>query len=124
MFTKNVKVTTTIMIPGGDHISRSLLLRRVSSWSEVGTRQTSSIDDDTSIASGSASVTDDDDLSRPLLPSLEYEDDSTRSGNSNPFGDDQSRFKPFKWKLWVVFTLLVVSGVGNVIIAKLQSLPM
>lgn len=113
------------MIPGGDHSSRSLLLRRVSSWSEVGTAQSASVDDDDA-SMPSMAVTEGDDLSRPLLPSLEYEDESTRSNNSNVGGDEQSqrRRKTVKWKLWAVFGLLVLSGVGNVIIAKLQSLPM
>jgi hypothetical protein len=112
------------MIPGGDHSSRSLLLRRVSSWSEVGTGQTgSSFDEDASVPSVATPLSDDD-LSRPLLPSLEYEDESTRS-SSNGSADGQSqRGKTVKWKLWAVFALLVVSGVGNVVIAKLQSLPM
>jgi hypothetical protein len=113
------------MIPGGDHSSRSLLLRRVSSWSEVGSRHSPSMDDDTSVQSESSAAMEVD-LSQPLLPSLEYEDESTRSSNSVPTGDGISplRSKNFKWKLWAVFALLVVSGVGNVIIAKLQSLPM
>jgi hypothetical protein len=57
-----------------------------------------------------------------LLPSLEYEE-STHGSNSSTTSSVLSR-RTKNWKLWVGFVLLVVTGVGNVIFAKLQALPM
>lgn len=103
------------MISAADHSSRSLVHRRVSSWSEVSTRsapQQQQLLDEGSLAS-------EDELSRPLLlPELEYE---------NEVEDIRAVSRPsrkFNWKLWIVFLLLVLSGVSNVVLAKLQSLPM
>ncbi|VEU36039.1 unnamed protein product [Pseudo-nitzschia multistriata] len=68
-----------------------------------------------------------------LAPSLEYEEGSESSSSLSslsPDEDEQSggvgedATKPTDWKLCVVFCFLVASGVGNVIFAKLQSLPM
>jgi hypothetical protein len=103
------------MIPGADNCSRSLLHRRVSSWSEVtsGAPQP----EEFSLAS---SLSDDDDLSRPLLPALEYEDEVLEEDLLS-FASIRRRYN---WKLWIVFFLLVASGVSNVVLAKLQSLPM
>ena len=42
----------------------------------------------------------------------------------NPHRFYSEIFATANWKLWIVFGLLVASGVGNVIFAKLQSLPM
>jgi hypothetical protein len=106
------------MISAADHSSRSLVHRRVSSWSEVSTRsapqqqqQPQPIDE--------CSLASEDELSRPLLlPELEYE---------NEVEDLRVVSRPsrkFNWKLWIVFLLLVLSGVSNVVLAKLQSLPM
>ncbi|KAG7352052.1 CRT-like, chloroquine-resistance transporter-like protein [Nitzschia inconspicua] len=129
------------MIPGGDHSSRTLLLRQFSSYSEVvptGNNSTASNtptrtprpssacytsmfaedDDDNNNTSIAAS----DDLSQPLLPSLEYEESSHSSSIDD--ASIQNSSSPPNWKLWVGFTLLVTTGVGNVIFAKLQALPM
>eukprot|EP00531_Pseudo-nitzschia_arenysensis_P018540 CAMPEP_0116154706 /NCGR_PEP_ID=MMETSP0329-20121206/21924_1 /TAXON_ID=697910 /ORGANISM="Pseudo-nitzschia arenysensis, Strain B593" /LENGTH=596 /DNA_ID=CAMNT_0003651705 /DNA_START=74 /DNA_END=1864 /DNA_ORIENTATION=- len=139
------------MIPGGDHSSRSLLFRRIRSWSEV---TTGTHDDGTAIGNSSSdgddqllrqpllhltsslSANDDNDiecdendqvLSSPILPqglSLEYEEQSQESLED---GEDQPIYHTIAstdWKLWIVFGILVTSGVGNVIFAKLQSLPM
>jgi hypothetical protein len=129
------------MIPGGDHSSRTLLLRQVSSYSEVVSGMPSASYTPThtprpSLSSYTAIFQDDevdetmsivtrDDLSRPLLPSLEYEE-STHSASSNSSTSSQQRAQQVltNWKLWVGFTLLVFTGVGNVIFAKLQALPM
>ena len=100
------------MIPSGDHTSRNLLLRRISSWSEITSPQQQQ--DEFSLAS----VDDDGDLSSPLLPALEYEEESVDAASI------RSARKYRKWKLWIFFVLMVVSGVGNVVLAKLQSLPM
>lgn len=143
------------MIPGADHSSRSLLFRRIRSWSQVSQRTTSE-DDAAETTNGSSdgicnislrpllqcASTDacdeidgnDVDLMSPLLPqglSLEYEEESHRSS----VVDDDEEDNPHQqycaptiaatdWKLWIVFVFLVASGVGNVIFAKLQSLPM
>lgn len=159
------------MIPGGDHSSRTLLLRQVSSYSDavggggsnnnnnninthsptassnnaptaIHTSQPSSTsyadvfqDEPADVDSLLTSTTNDndnnndnnDDLSRPLLlPSLEYEESSHGSGED---GTSQhtatiTSQPPPNWKLWVGFALLVTTGVGNVIFAKLQALPM
>lgn len=126
------------MIPGGDHSSRTLLLRQVSSYSEVIPGSTSNTPTHTPRPSSSSYAAvfpeDDelggedlsiitDDLSRPLLPSLEYEE-SIHSGSASANASLASRESPPNWKLWVGFTLLVSTGVGNVIFAKLQALPM
>ncbi len=141
------------MIPGGDHSSRTLLFRRIRSWSDV---TTGTHDDDTAIGNSngdgddqllrqpllqlnsSLSANDDNDIecdendqvpSSPLfLPqglSLEYEEQSQESISEN--GENQPIYHTIAsadWKLWIVFGILVASGVGNVIFAKLQSLPM
>lgn len=72
--------------------------------------------------SNSADQADNDNnsLSRPLLPSLEYEE-SSRGSNISIVTEMEL---PPNWKLWVGFVLLVITGVGNVIFAKLQALPM
>jgi drug/metabolite transporter (DMT)-like permease len=112
------------MIPSGDHSSRFLLLRRVSSWSEVtshrpsGSRESLLLDEDDSLLMSSSSSSVEDDLSTPLLPSLEYEEESVTS-----LLHLSERTKK-EWKLWLVFLLLLISGVSNVVLAKLQSLPM
>jgi hypothetical protein len=131
------------MIPGGDHNSRTLLLRQVSSYSDVVpagasasntptyTPQPSSSSyiasfQDHEVEETMATVTSDD-LLRPLLPSLEYEESShsssTNFSSSAPQQQEQ-QLTVTNWKLWVGFTLLVCTGVGNVIFAKLQALPM
>ena len=63
---------------------------------------------------------DNNSLSRPLLPSLEYEE-SSHDSNISVVTTEES---PPNWKLWVGFVLLVITGVGNVLFAKLQALPM
>jgi len=150
------------MIPGGDHSSRSLLFRRIRSWSEITHRaprdDTSGDDNNNDNANANANtdryhnrvhrqpllqlnpsivapneddVSSNGDLTSPLLPqrpSLEYEEQSHQSSVE----DDEDRPHQYfsatlastDWKLWIVFGCLVASGVGNVIFAKLQSLPM
>ena len=149
------------MIPGGDHSSRSLLFRRIRSWSEVRHQGTTSDEDDTAREqhgggdrgdrlhrrpllrlTSSLSANDEsengcssgDDMVSPLLPrghSLEYEEQSCESSVDQDNDDEEEqqqhcsqRLASTDWKLWIVFGLLVASGVGNVIFAKLQSLPM
>lgn len=112
------------MIPGGDHSSRTLLLRRVSSWSEVATAANTEVDDNASLPSSVAH--DDSSLpSRPLLPNLEYEEEYSsgdEGGNSTSSRDPWRQWRRrINWKLWVVFVLMVLSGVGNVLLAKLSS---
>jgi len=58
------------------------------------------------------------------VPSLEYEERSENSSLDDNHGDEANSMKRTDWKLWIVFCFLVASGVGNVIFAKLQSLPM
>jgi hypothetical protein len=129
------------MIPGGDHSSRTLFLRQVSSYSEVVPGGPSPTNTPThtprpSSSSYTAIFQDDEmdeamsivtsvDLSRPLLlPTLEYED-STHSSSTNSSSSSQRGQQALtNWKLWVGFTLLVLTGVGNVLFAKLQALPM
>ena len=79
-----------------------------------------------------------DDLTSPLLPhglSFEYEEQSHQSSVDDEREEDEENhphrccchsttLTSTDWKLWIVFGLLVASGVGNVIFAKLQSLPM
>jgi hypothetical protein len=99
------------MIPAVDHHTRSLLLRRVSSWSQQSAPQSDSFLEDEQ----------QEELARPLLsPELEYEVASVTTETD----EEQSHRKKNNIKLWLVFCLLVVSGVANVIFAKLQSLPM
>jgi len=162
------------MIPTGDHSSRSLLLRRVSSWSEVTPSQRRSdsscneVDDEADLLleaeyqdldslqlriAGYNNIGNKDGdqeqhtdaenvrtpqhhqnhilnpssglMRNPFFPSLEYEpvsmEDETSSIASLLHLSERSKKE---WKLWLVFLLLVVSGVGNVVLAKLQSLPM
>ena len=138
------------MIPGGDHSSRSLLFRRVRSYSEVSlptpedeaTRGSSNNDGEiqspsrpllslTSSLSDGLCNDEDSDILSPLLPqglSLEYEEQSQESliDDDDEEGNQSlsATLLSADWKLWFVFGLLVASGVGNVIFAKLQSLPM
>jgi CRT-like, chloroquine-resistance transporter-like len=157
------------MIPVGDHSSRTLLLRRVSSWSEVATTASNdNINYDngedgdggdghghgphtTSRQDGGGRGNDDDGdenddqasllssfddssfLSSPqtnslaaLLPNLEYEEASAASSSTvrGDGGGDHTilnRLLRINWKLWSVFVLLVLSGVGNVLLAKMSS---
>eukprot|EP00934_Nitzschia_sp_Nitz4_P006884 Nitzschia sp. Nitz4//scaffold1_size375055//3591//5220//NITZ4_000202-RA/size375055-augustus-gene-0.657-mRNA-1//1//CDS//3329540823//6874//frame0 len=105
------------MIPTGDHSSRTLTHRRVTSWASW---SEGPIINDSQREDGNSSQEEEgDDLSRPLLPQLEYEEEE----------DDLLSFVSTsltrkKWKLWLVFVLLVISGVANLILAKLQALPM
>lgn len=105
-----------MMIPSGDHSSRSILHRRVASWASwsegggTGGTQTNEREESESVSAT---------LSRSLLPDLEYEEEE----------DDllslvSDSFRKTNWKLWLVFVLLIVSGVSNVVLAKLQALPM
>jgi hypothetical protein len=107
------------MISAADHSSRSLVHRRVSSWSEVSTRSAPQQQQPQPQPLEERSLASEDELSRPLLlPELEYE---------NEVEDIRVVSRPslkFNWKLWIVFLLLVLSGVSNVVLAKLQSLPM
>ncbi|KAL3930197.1 MAG: hypothetical protein SGBAC_011865 [Bacillariaceae sp.] len=164
------------MIPARDHISRSLLLRRVSSWSEVNpaSRPASDIDDDDQeddllldtteyqeplqLRITASTLEEDEEGGdhaddgpnntagaqrqqqqqqhhilnpslNPFFPSLEYEpvsmdDDDDQSSSSIGTLLHLSQRSRKEWKLWLVFLLLVTSGVGNVVLAKLQSLPM
>ncbi len=137
------------MIPGGDHSSRSLLFRRVRSYSEVSlptpedeaTRGSGNNDGEihspsrpllslTSSFSDGLCNDEDGDIISPLLPqglSLEYEEQSQESlvdGDEEGSQNLPATLFSADWKLWFVFALLVASGVGNVIFAKLQSLPM
>lgn len=137
------------MIPGGDHSSRSLLFRRVRSWSDVSHRPR---DDDTAGESSDGRFqqlrqpllhltpferddSDDGNLEPPMPPTLEYEEESDQSSvhTENELTEVQedhsqqncsSILATMDWKLWTVFGFLVASGVGNVIFAKLQSQPM
>lgn len=133
------------MIPGGDHNSRTLLLRQVSSYSEVTGPQSPSTRNNTpthtprpssssyafwdeDVASlpeingvDSSAEDEENELSRPLLPSLEYEESSHGGSIASVFS---SIHAPPNWKLWLGFLLLVTTGVGNVVFAKLQALPM
>ena len=150
------------MISGGDHSSRSLLFRRIYSWSEVSNHvnttpmyDVNNLDDDIINSNNnnnnnnsnavispyrivpSDGIDGDDNssdnvLSTPLLTQqeLEYEESSSSSSVIED-NDDHRRQKSCSstiietnWKLLIVFTLLVLSGVGNVIFAKLQALPM
>eukprot|EP00526_Cylindrotheca_closterium_P007998 CAMPEP_0113619028 /NCGR_PEP_ID=MMETSP0017_2-20120614/9654_1 /TAXON_ID=2856 /ORGANISM="Cylindrotheca closterium" /LENGTH=656 /DNA_ID=CAMNT_0000528581 /DNA_START=36 /DNA_END=2006 /DNA_ORIENTATION=- /assembly_acc=CAM_ASM_000147 len=187
------------MIPAGDHSSRSLLLRRVSSYSEVTASQhqrsdssgdeytnnnldgeedhliepslrlgTAAEDEQLLNSSSELRITpsivedegggdhaddDDDDCNHdandgrrttssrqpqhhnsnhilslyPFFPALEYEPVSMDDDDSTVFSASLlqlSERSKKEWKLWLVFLLLVLSGVGNVVLAKLQSLPM
>lgn len=113
-----------IMIPAGDHSSRSIVHRRVSSWaswSEVGTGTGTATPPRTNEGeTGSAvAASASEELSRSLLPGLEYEDEE----------DDllslvSQSLRKLNWKLWIVFLLMILSGVSNVVLAKLQALPM
>lgn len=101
------------MIPGGDHSTRSIVHRRISSfasWSEAGT-----VGPRDEVEQDNAS----EDLSRPLLPDLEYE-----SEEDDLLSLVSETMRKANWKLWLAFSLLLVSGVSNVVLAKLQSLPM
>lgn len=123
------------MIPGADHNSRTVLHRRLSSYAEL----TTTSGDLTSIAAAAIRAEEEEgndiidvvdntsSLTQPLLPDLEYED----SPSMDSLGDDDSSpsisrifSRPKNIKLWVVFGLLVISGVTNVIFLKLQSVPM
>ena len=175
------------MIPGGDHSSRTLLFRRIRSWSEVsGNNDTTTSNvvndnndtdnenenedgiinnsnsnnnnnnndgdsrDDNNISGDDNNNNYNNDLLSPLLlplhhqllqqaPSLEYEESSTSSSVTTQQQQQQQQQRcrcrhmlkcsatiitDTNWKLWIVFILLVSSGVGNVIFAKLQALPM
>eukprot|EP00535_Pseudo-nitzschia_heimii_P009658 CAMPEP_0197192302 /NCGR_PEP_ID=MMETSP1423-20130617/24853_1 /TAXON_ID=476441 /ORGANISM="Pseudo-nitzschia heimii, Strain UNC1101" /LENGTH=626 /DNA_ID=CAMNT_0042645161 /DNA_START=81 /DNA_END=1962 /DNA_ORIENTATION=+ len=140
------------MIPGGDHSSRSLLFRRVRSWSDVAHRtrdsDTPTTGDDNDGQSQELrqpllqlNPSDRDDsgsgnsATPMLLPTLEYEiesdqssvdadDDPSEEEEEHPQRQCSSKLSTMDLKLWIVFGFLVASGVGNVIFAKLQSLPM
>jgi hypothetical protein len=144
------------MIPGGDHSSRSLLFRRIRSWSEITHRSPRDDNGDNDgedhlhrrplLANtnndennGNEMGSNNGDTTSPLLPhglSFEYEEQSHQSSVDDVRLEDQESHHPHRyccrsttltstdWKLWIVFGLLVASGVGNVIFAKLQSLPM
>jgi hypothetical protein len=99
------------MIPVGDHSTRSIVHRRVSSWaswSEAGT----------ALRDGDEGESQPEDLSRSLMPSLEFEEEDDLLSLVS------EALRKANWKLWVVFSLMTVSGVSNVILAKLQSHPM
>lgn len=119
------------MIPTGDHSSRFLLLRRVSSWSEVASNRPSVNEEELNSSSQDEedeqqereeitrlSLDSADDLSTPLLPTLEYEDEHSVAESL------MSLRRRKEWKLWIGFLVLVISGVSCVVLAKLQSLPM
>ena len=141
------------MIPGADHSSRWLVFRRICSWSEVAANSANSMPPDEGNNNDSndtlrrpllrltssfldsdgneieISNTDhNDDLTSLLLcqhvPSLEYEERSENCSLGGNHGGEENSKKRTDWKLWIVFCFLVASGVGNVIFAKLQSLPM
>ena len=115
------------MIPGGDHSTRSLLHRRVSSWAEAVSVNSPVSDELYSILSSEEEnlheEEDDDeilDLSQPLLPAfLEYEEESNQDDLSI-----RTQRRKNKIRLWFVFVVMVVSGVGQVVLAKLQSVTM
>lgn len=102
------------MLPTGDHSSRSIVHGRVSSWaswSEAGTPNR----DEESESLGLVSH----ELSRPLLPELEYED------SEDGLISLVSEYLPkTNWRLWLVFLVLILSGVSNVVLAKMQAVPM
>lgn len=104
------------MIPSGDHISRSIVHRRVASWaswSEGGTGTPQPTEPGEESMSVSAS------LPRSLLPELEYE-----SEEDDLLSLISESFRTTNWKLWLGFIMLIVSGVSNVVLSKLQALPM
>jgi hypothetical protein len=106
------------MIPAGDHSSRSIVHRRVASWaswSEVGTTTTPMNEEENESSFAATS----EELSRSLFPELEYEDDE-----DDILSIVSSSLRKLNWKLWIVFLVLIVSGVSNVVLAKLQALPM
>ena len=139
------------MIPGGDHSTRSLLHRRVSSWAEAVSVNSPVSDELYSILSSSSEIDDENvdnnnddserqrrrqrqrqhqadddedvlligDLSQPLLPALEYEEESNLDDESI-----RTQRRKNKIKLWFVFVVMVFSGVGQVVLAKLQSVTM
>ena len=103
------------MIPTGDHSSRSIVHGRVSSWASWSEAATTNRDDEESESLDLVSQ----DLSRPLLPELEYED------SDDGLLSIVSEYLPkTNWRLWLVFLVLVLSGVSNVVLAKLQAVPM
>jgi hypothetical protein len=99
------------MIPAGDHSSRSILHRRVSSWASWSEAATATRDGDEA-----ESTTTPEDLSRSLLPGLEYEEDLLSLVSE--------ALRKTNWKLWAVFLVMTVSGISNVVLAKLQAHPM
>jgi hypothetical protein len=102
------------MIPAGDHSSRSILHRRVSSWASWSEAATATRDGDEAESS-----TTPEDLSRSLLPGLEYEED-----DDDLLSLVSEALRKTNWKLWAVFLVMTVSGVSNVVLAKLQAHPM
>jgi hypothetical protein len=110
------------MIPAGDHSSRSIVHRRVASWaswSEVGTTATPTNNEEGENESSFAATNEE--LSRSLLPQqLEYE----AAEEDDLLSIVSESLRKFNWKLWIVFLMLIVSGVSNVVLAKLQALPM
>lgn len=103
------------MIPTGDHSSRSIVHGRVSSWASWSEAGTTTNRDEESESLGLLSQ----ELSRPLLPELEYED------SDDGLISIVSEYLPrTNWRLWLVFLALVLSGVSNVVLAKLQAVPM
>jgi hypothetical protein len=170
------------MIPAGDHHTRSLLLRRVSSWSqaslgggeeeEVEDEQNEQVDPvvDANDRTHDTTNTNTDprhhsrqvslhslNLMRSLLEleqapsaalecsSLEHDyDDEDGTGPARSLQepllprDEQQQHQRHRWsyrllpprpkcndiKLYIVFVLLVAAGVSNVILVKLQSVPM
>jgi hypothetical protein len=102
------------MIPAGDHSARSIVHRRVSSWaswSEAGTGPRNGDENESNDAAP-------DSLSRSLMPELEYEEDDDLLSLVS------EALRKTNWKLWVVFMLMTLSGVSNVVLAKLQAHPM
>ena len=108
------------MLPAGDHSSRSIVHRRVASWASWSDRGTTGLTNGEEENGSSFEATTSEELSRSLLlPQLEYEDEE----------DDllsvlSESLRKVNWKLLVVFLVLIVSGVSNVVLAKLQALPM
>ena len=148
------------MIPSGDHHTRSLLLRRISSWSRIQLQEFEPRAEGYSLLVDNDGDTNHDqqpvhNLLQSLLPEFEFEQpaqsDRTAQGmissdqendqlgplNRGDEGEhihqqrDQriAAFFPHaraskNVKLYLVFVLLIVCGVGNVTLAKLQALPM
>jgi len=104
------------MIPGGSHSTRSIVHSRVSSWASWSRREDED-DDNNDDGDGDESDTTPEDLSRSLLPELEYEEEE----DDDILSLVSEALKKMNWKLWIVFTVMTFSGISNVVLTKLQA---